>query len=132
MRTQVGIIGAGPAGLTLSLLLHRLGIENIIIENRSRAYVEARIWAKTVRPASVSAPTYSPVPAAGRRSTVTARVLGSFGEPCVGEVVAWSLSGPGSLALAATTTDEAGNARTYYDAPLDSAGEPTISAEVAF
>lgn len=45
MRTQVGIIGAGPAGLTLSLLLHRLGIESIIIENRSRAYVEARIRA---------------------------------------------------------------------------------------
>ncbi len=45
MRTQVGIIGAGPAGLTLSLLLHRLGIDNIIIENRSRAYVEARIRA---------------------------------------------------------------------------------------
>jgi p-hydroxybenzoate 3-monooxygenase len=45
MRTQVGIIGAGPAGLTLSLLLHRLGIENIIVENRSRQYVEARIRA---------------------------------------------------------------------------------------
>lgn len=45
MRTQVGIIGAGPAGLTLSLLLHRLGIESIIVENRSRQYVEARIRA---------------------------------------------------------------------------------------
>lgn len=45
MRTQVGIIGAGPAGLTLSLLLQRLGIESIIIENRSREYVEARIRA---------------------------------------------------------------------------------------
>lgn len=45
MRTQVGIIGAGPAGLTLSLLLHRLGIESILIENRSRQYVEARIRA---------------------------------------------------------------------------------------
>jgi p-hydroxybenzoate 3-monooxygenase len=45
MRTQVGIIGAGPAGLTLSLLLRRLGIESILIENRSRQYVEARIRA---------------------------------------------------------------------------------------
>ncbi len=45
MRTQVGIIGAGPAGLTLALLLHRLGIECIIVENRSRQYVEARIRA---------------------------------------------------------------------------------------
>lgn len=45
MRVQVGIIGAGPAGLTLSLLLHRLGIDCIVIENRSREYVEARVRA---------------------------------------------------------------------------------------
>ncbi|MBX3518715.1 MAG: 4-hydroxybenzoate 3-monooxygenase [Xanthobacteraceae bacterium] len=45
MRVQVGIIGAGPAGLTLSLLLHRLGIDCVIVENRSREYVEARIRA---------------------------------------------------------------------------------------
>ncbi|WP_435354799.1 4-hydroxybenzoate 3-monooxygenase [Emticicia sp. SJ17W-69] len=45
LKTQVGIIGAGPAGLTLSLLLAKFGIESIIIENRSRAYVEARVRA---------------------------------------------------------------------------------------
>jgi p-hydroxybenzoate 3-monooxygenase len=45
MRTQVGIIGAGPAGLMLSHLLHRAGIESIIIENRSRDYIENRIRA---------------------------------------------------------------------------------------
>ena len=45
MRTQVGIVGAGPAGLMLSHLLHRAGIESIIIENRSREYCEARIRA---------------------------------------------------------------------------------------
>ncbi|MCW5674468.1 MAG: 4-hydroxybenzoate 3-monooxygenase [Xanthobacteraceae bacterium] len=45
MRTQVGIVGAGPAGLMLSLLLHRAGISSVIIENRSRAYVEARVRA---------------------------------------------------------------------------------------
>lgn len=44
-KTQVAIIGAGPAGLTLSLLLQRAGIHCIILENRSRAYVEARIRA---------------------------------------------------------------------------------------
>ncbi len=42
MRTQVGIIGAGPAGLTLGLLLQRAGIECVILENRSRDYVERR------------------------------------------------------------------------------------------
>jgi p-hydroxybenzoate 3-monooxygenase len=48
MRTQVGIIGAGPAGLTLSLLLNRLGIETVILESRSRQYVEARIRAGVI------------------------------------------------------------------------------------
>jgi p-hydroxybenzoate 3-monooxygenase len=45
MRTQVGIVGAGPAGLMLSHLLHLAGIESIIIESRSREYCENRIRA---------------------------------------------------------------------------------------
>jgi p-hydroxybenzoate 3-monooxygenase len=48
MRTQVGIIGAGPAGLMLSHLLHLAGIESIVLENRSRAYVEGRIRAGVI------------------------------------------------------------------------------------
>ena len=45
MRTQVGIIGAGPAGLLLSRLLHLQGIDSVVLENRSRDYVQARIRA---------------------------------------------------------------------------------------
>ncbi|CAA9332770.1 MAG: P-hydroxybenzoate hydroxylase [uncultured Microvirga sp.] len=45
MRTQVGIIGAGPAGLMLAHLLHRQGIESILVEARSQRYVEERIRA---------------------------------------------------------------------------------------
>jgi len=45
MRTQVGIIGAGPAGLALARLLHLAGISSIIIENRSEAYIYDRIRA---------------------------------------------------------------------------------------
>ncbi len=45
MRTQVGIVGAGPAGLMLSHLLHREGIESVILENRDRDYIESRIRA---------------------------------------------------------------------------------------
>ena len=45
MRTQVGIIGAGPAGLLLSRLLTLQGVDNVVLENRSRDYVEARIRA---------------------------------------------------------------------------------------
>jgi p-hydroxybenzoate 3-monooxygenase len=45
MTTQVGIIGAGPAGLILALLLQRQGIGCVILENRSREYVEMRVRA---------------------------------------------------------------------------------------
>jgi len=44
-KTRIGIIGAGPAGLMLSHLLHLSGIDNVVIENRSREYVENRIRA---------------------------------------------------------------------------------------
>lgn len=45
IKTQVGIIGAGPAGLTLAHWLKKQGISSVIIENRSRAYIEARVRA---------------------------------------------------------------------------------------
>ncbi|MBN8942112.1 MAG: 4-hydroxybenzoate 3-monooxygenase [Rhizobiales bacterium] len=45
MRTQVGIVGAGPAGLFLAHLLARQGIEAVVLEARSRAYVEGRVRA---------------------------------------------------------------------------------------
>ena len=45
LRTQVVIVGAGPAGLLLSQLLHVHGIHSIVLEQRSRAYVEGRIRA---------------------------------------------------------------------------------------
>ena len=45
MRTQVGIVGAGPAGLTLAMLLQREGIECVVLEARTREYVEKRVRA---------------------------------------------------------------------------------------
>jgi p-hydroxybenzoate 3-monooxygenase len=45
MRTQVGIIGSGPAGLLLSQLLHLQGVDNVVLERRSREYVLGRIRA---------------------------------------------------------------------------------------
>jgi p-hydroxybenzoate 3-monooxygenase len=53
MRTQVGIVGAGPAGLLLAQLLHLRGIESVILERRSREYVEGRIRAGVLEQGTV-------------------------------------------------------------------------------
>lgn len=53
MRTQVGIIGAGPAGLMLSHLLARQGVESIVLEQKSREYVEQRVRAGVLEHDSV-------------------------------------------------------------------------------
>jgi p-hydroxybenzoate 3-monooxygenase len=45
MRTQVGIVGAGPAGLLLSHLLARAGVDSVVLEVRSREYVQQRVRA---------------------------------------------------------------------------------------
>jgi p-hydroxybenzoate 3-monooxygenase len=53
MRTQVGIVGAGPAGLMLAHLLHLEGVESVVLESRSREYVEQRVRAGVLEQGSV-------------------------------------------------------------------------------
>ncbi|CAN5465104.1 hypothetical protein BH10PSE11_BH10PSE11_39500 [soil metagenome] len=53
MRTQVAIIGGGPAGLLLGQLLHRYGIDNIIFERKDRDYILARIRAGVLEQGTV-------------------------------------------------------------------------------
>jgi p-hydroxybenzoate 3-monooxygenase len=52
-RTQVGIVGAGPAGLVLGHLLHLHGIDSVIIEDRDREYVEGRVRAGVLEQGTV-------------------------------------------------------------------------------
>jgi p-hydroxybenzoate 3-monooxygenase len=52
-RTHVGIVGAGPAGLVLSQLLDRAGIESIVLEDRSREHVEKRVRAGVLEQGTV-------------------------------------------------------------------------------
>ena len=53
IRTQVGIVGAGPAGLMLAHLLHLQGIESVVVESHSREYVENRVRAGVLEQGTV-------------------------------------------------------------------------------
>jgi p-hydroxybenzoate 3-monooxygenase len=53
LRTQIGIVGAGPAGLLLAHLLHLQRIESVIVETRSRKYIEERIRAGVLEQGTV-------------------------------------------------------------------------------
>jgi p-hydroxybenzoate 3-monooxygenase len=54
MRTHVAIVGGGPAGLLLSHLLHRAGIDSVVVEARSRAYAEQRVRAGVLEHGTVA------------------------------------------------------------------------------
>ena len=53
MRTQVGIIGGGPAGLLLAQMLRQNGVDSVVLERQSRAYVLGRIRAGVLEWGSV-------------------------------------------------------------------------------
>lgn len=53
IRTQVGIVGAGPAGLLLSHLLHLEGVESVVIESQSRSHSEERVRAGVLEQGTV-------------------------------------------------------------------------------
>lgn len=52
MRSQVVIVGGGPSGLLLGQLLHRRGVDAVVLERKTRDYVLGRIRAEFWRPAS--------------------------------------------------------------------------------
>src|SRR6516225_2154308 len=67
-KTQVGIVGAGPAGLLLGQLLHVNGIDSVIVENRSRDYVIDRVRAGVLEQGTVDLLDASGVGAGVRRA----------------------------------------------------------------
>ena len=72
LRTQVAIVGAGPAGLVLSHLLARQGIDSVVLESRARDYVEKRVRAGVLEQGTVDL-----LPRAGRRRSPAARRAGA-------------------------------------------------------
>jgi p-hydroxybenzoate 3-monooxygenase len=53
MRTQVAIIGAGPSGLLLGQLLHKQGIDNVIVERQTGEYVLGRVRAGVIEQVTI-------------------------------------------------------------------------------
>src|SRR5947209_8181099 len=76
MRTQIGIVGAGPAGLLLAHLLHLRGIDSVVLEVRSREYVEGRIRAGVLEQGTVDLLNETGVGERMRREGLTHRGIG--------------------------------------------------------
>ncbi len=80
MKTQVAIIGSGPAGMLLSELLHRQGIESIVLERQSRAHVATRIRAGVLESTTVDV----------LRANGLAERMDREGQPHDGVRIAWA------------------------------------------
>lgn len=102
----------------------------VALYNAGSNVYHLRIWADVPLPSALSNPTASPALTKGRVSTLTVTLTGSNGEPCVGELVDWTLTGDGALSSSQSTTDASGHATTEYIAPVDSLPTVTIDAEV--
>ena len=97
MKTQVAIVGAGPAGLLLGALLHKHGIDNLIVEQRSAAYVLGRIRAGVLEQITVDLLAEAGADVSGRRLRVDVRV-NAEADPPLGTVVAPPVPGDGRRA----------------------------------
>lgn len=95
---------------------------------------QLEVYANAPRPSSLSNPA-GDQPLRGRMTTYTVQLLGAQSEPCVGELINWSLGGgdAGELKHTQSTTDANGNASIDYFAPVVGAlGSVTIKAEFKF
>jgi p-hydroxybenzoate 3-monooxygenase len=78
-RTQVAIIGGGPAGLLLSHILHRNGIESVVLERQSRVHVLARIRASVLEAGTIAL----------LREVGLGALMDREGHPHDGSAIAW-------------------------------------------
>lgn len=90
------------------------------------------VWANEPRPHSMIAPEPVGTLIDGTVTRLRTRVLGSYGEPCGGHVVSWSLTGPGALSSVTSVTDADGYASAEYIAPLADGGQIAVHASLEF
>jgi hypothetical protein len=103
---------------------------NVFLEVHTK---QVKVLANAVRPATLANPSALATVQAGRTVQVRTRLLGAQSEPCVGELIDWSITaGSGSLADAQTTTDADGYAYNTLVSAVGSSGNVTVQATVAF
>lgn len=131
---QVEIGGGGGLGMSCLNIWYSQLYDLFISLHEVDAVSQAlRAWAREARPAAVSAPEALEPLVQGRVAALRTRVTGSYGEPCAGRRVDWSLTGDGALAAAQSETDADGYALVDYVAPVAlSAAEASVTAEVVY
>jgi hypothetical protein len=103
---------------------------DVFVELKS---LQLKILANSVAPSTLSNPVASQTVEAGAVSQLTVRLLGAQSEPCVGELIDWSIaSGSGSLVLPQSATDLNGNATNSLVVPVGSSGSVVVDAQLRF
>jgi hypothetical protein len=103
---------------------------DVFVEMKSQ---QIKILTDATAPDSLSNPVASPSVAAGIASQVSVQLLGAQSEPCVGELINWSIrSGTGTLAEPQSATDATGTAINTLIIPVGSSGSVAVDAQFNF
>jgi hypothetical protein len=103
---------------------------DIFVEVKS---LQVKILADAAQPYSISIPTATPAVDAGLVSQLQVQLLGAQSEPCVGEMINWSITaGSGSLIKPQSTTDNNGYATNALVIPVGSTGSTSVSATLSY
>ncbi len=102
----------------------------VVLTGTGTNYVS--VYANSVVPSTLSNPTAYPSLLKGKRSTISVTLTGASGDAVVGELIDWTLTGPGTLLATQSETDENGVASVTYIAPLVLSVNPQFEASVTF
>jgi hypothetical protein len=127
LKTQIGAtlnIGEEPDGCWY------VPKHDVFVELKNK---QLKILANAIQPATLSNPAATPAVGAGLVSRLQVQLLGTQGEPCVGELIDWSVwAGVGSLTVPQSATDSNGYATSALVVPVGSAGSVTVNAQLNY